>query len=218
MKIKLDSVDLFYKKSGNGTPLLFLHGNGEDHSIFDMLSEKLQSHFMVYAIDSRNHGQSSKTNDFSYQTMTQDIYQFVKTLDLHDVAVVGFSDGAIIATMLELEHPNTFSKMVLLGINLKPSDFKEGNLEYLSAEYQKTKDPLLKLMLEEPNIELESLKTIITPTLVVRAGDELFDDSLYTDIVNTMPDAQLLIMENHSHDSYVVNSDILFSHLIDFLK
>lgn len=218
MTLKANGIDLFYKKSGNGAPLLLLHGNGEDHTIFDALSEKMQKHFTIYAIDSRNHGQSSKTTDFSYQTMAEDISQFITTLDLKDVSIVGFSDGAIIATMLELEHPNTFKQMVLLGINLKPSDFKEENLAYLSAEYEKTKDPLLKLMLEEPNIELSSLKAINTHTLVVRAEDELFDDALYTEIVNTMPNAQLLIMENHSHDSYVVNSDTLFNHLIVFLR
>lgn len=218
MTLKANGIDLFYKKSGNGAPLLLLHGNGEDHTIFDALSEKMQKHFTIYAIDSRNHGQSSKTTDFSYQTMAEDISQFITTLELKDVSIVGFSDGAIIATMLELEHPNTFKQMVLLGINLKPSDFKEENLAYLSAEYEKTKDPLLKLMLEEPNIELSSLKAINTHTLVVRAEDELFDDALYTEIVNTMPNAQLLIMENHSHDSYVVNSDTLFNHLIVFLE
>lgn len=218
MTLKANGIDLFYKKSGNGAPLLLLHGNGEDHTIFDALSEKMQKHFTIYAIDSRNHGQSSKTTDFSYQTMAEDISQFITALDLKDVSIVGFSDGAIIATMLELEHPNTFKHMVLLGINLKPSDFKEENLAYLSAEYEKTKDPLLKLMLEEPNIELSSLKAINTHTLVVRAEDELFDDALYTEIVNTMPNAQLLIMENHSHDSYVVNSDTLFNHLIVFLE
>lgn len=218
MTLKANGIDLFYKKSGNGAPLLLLHGNGEDHTIFDALSEKMQKHFTIYAIDSRNHGQSSKTTDFSYQTMAEDISQFITALNLKDVSIVGFSDGAIIATMLELEHPNTFKQMVLLGINLKPSDFKEENLAYLSAEYEKTKDPLLKLMLEEPNIELSSLKAINTHTLVVRAEDELFDDALYTEIVNTMPNAQLLIMENHSHDSYVVNSDTLFNHLIVFLE
>ena len=218
MTLKANGIDLFYKKSGNGAPLLLLHGNGEDHTIFDELSEKMQKHFTIYAIDSRNHGQSSKTTDFSYQTMAEDISQFITALDLKDVSIVGFSDGAIIATMLELEHPNTFKQMVLLGINLKPSDFKEENLAYLSAEDEKTKDPLLKLMLEEPNIELSSLKAINTHTLVVRAEDELFDDALYTEIVNTMPNAQLLIMENHSHDSYVVNSDTLFNHLIVFLE
>lgn len=218
MTLKANGIDLFYKKSGNGAPLLLLHGNGEDHTIFDALSEKMQKHFTIYAIDSRNHGQSSKTTDFSYQTMAEDISQFITALNLKDVSIVGFSDGAIIATMLELEHPNTFKQMVLLGINLKPSDFKEENLAYLSAEYEKTKDPLLKLMLEEPNIEFSSLKAINTHTLVVRAEDELFDDALYTEIVNTMPNAQLLIMENHSHDSYVVNSDTLFNHLIVFLE
>ena len=164
MTLKANGIDLFYKKSGNGAPLLLLHGNGEDHTIFDVLSEKMQKHFTIYAIDSRNHGQSSKTTDFSYQTMAEDISQFITALDLKDVSIVGFSDGAIIATMLELEHPNTFKQMVLLGINLKPSDFKEENLAYLSAEYEKTKDPLLKL----PHLGSESRRRALRRCAIYR--------------------------------------------------
>lgn len=217
MLVKVNDVDLYYERQGEGAPLLLLHGNGEDHSIFTSLATKLKSHFTVYAIDSRNHGRSCKTTDYSYDTMAEDIYQNISALELHNPSVIGFSDGAIISTMLEIKHPDTFAKIVLLGINLKPSDFKEENLNYLAAEYQKTNDPLLKLMLEEPNIEMESLSLIKAPTLVVRAEDELFRDELYDEIVGTMPNAELLIMKEHSHDSYVVNSDALFDKLLLFL-
>lgn len=217
MKIETNNIVLHYTVRGAGAPLLLLHGNGEDHSIFDALTSKLQNNFTVYAIDSRNHGMSSRTEDYSYAAMMEDIHQFIMTLKLQEASVIGFSDGAIIALLLQLKYPETFGKMVLLGINLKPSDFKAENLIYLKEEYEKTKDPLLKLMLEEPNIELESLRTIKTPTLVVRAEDELFDDELYSQITSVMPNAQLLIMAEHSHDSYIVDNDALYDDLITFL-
>lgn len=217
MQIEINNITLHYQQEGSGSPLLLLHGNGEDHTIFNPLTEKLANHFSVYAIDSRNHGQSSKTEDFSYQSMAEDIIQFIEKLNLKNVSLVGFSDGAIIAALIEISKPKTFRKIALLGINLKPSDFKAENLAYLKEEYAKTNDPLFKMMLEEPNIELQSLKEITCPTLVVKAEDELFNDSLYENMMQTLPNAQLLTMKGHDHASYVVESDVLYSDLINFL-
>lgn len=218
MKIDVNNITINYVKEGDGDPLLFLHGNNEDLSIFNKLIGAFKNYYTVYAIDSRNHGESSKTDDFRYETMAEDIFQFVDKLGLKDVSVVGFSDGAISAVLAELSHPGLFAKMVLLGINLKPSDFKEECIEYLESEYEKTKDPLLKLMLEEPNIELQRLNAIKAPVLVVRAEDELFCDTLYDNIVKTIPSAELLIMKGHDHGSYIVESDALYEDVFKFLK
>lgn len=217
MQIQVNNITLHYQLEGTGEPLILLHGNGEDHTIFEPLTKKLAEKFSVYAIDSRNHGQSSKTDDFSYQSMAEDIVAFIEKLDLKNVSLVGFSDGAIIAALIEINKPKTFNKIALLGINLKPSDFKPENLAYLKEEYAKNNDPLFKMMLEEPNIELESLQNINCPTLLVKAEDELFNDSLYEGMMETLPNAQLLTMKGHDHASYVVESDVLYSDLINFL-
>lgn len=218
MNIEVNTVTLNYEKSGSGYPLLLLHGNGEDHTIFNPLIVKLANYFTVYAIDSRNHGLSSQTKDFSYEAMAQDISDFINVLDLKKPAIIGFSDGAIIATMIELKRPNTFSKMALLGLNLKPSDFKEENLAYLNEEYAKTQDPLIELMLKHPSIEVEELQTIKTPCLLIWGEDDLYNDSLYEKISKAIPQSKLVIMKGQNHDSYVVGVDTLYDQLVDFLN
>lgn len=217
MKLEVNNITLNYAKLGTGNPLILLHGNGEDHTIFSPLTKQLAKHFTVYAIDSRNHGESSQTKDFSYETMAEDILQFIGKLELNNVSVIGFSDGAILAAMMEMSRPHTFEKMILLGINLKPSDFKPENIAYLKDEYAKTKDPMLAMMLEQPNIELESLKAITCPTLVVRAQDELFEYELHTSIVATIPNAKLLIVEGHDHASYIIENDMMYDTFIKLL-
>ena len=82
MNIKVNGITLEYSKEGTGEPLILLHGNGEDHHIFDKLAEKLKEKFTVYAIDSRNHGKSSMTDDYSYETMAEDIFSFINALEL----------------------------------------------------------------------------------------------------------------------------------------
>jgi len=218
MEIAINNITLNYIKEGKGKPVILLHGNGENLHIFDKLFDKLKIDFTVYALDSRNHGLSSRTNDFGYEVMADDLYQFIKVLNIDKPSVVGFSDGAIISLLLAIEQPDIFSKMILLGVNLKPEDFKEENYNYLLEEYNKTKDPFLRLMLEEPHIELESLQQIPVPTLVVAAENDLFKDDLFVKIVNNMPDATLKIMHGHEHDSYVINQDILYPDLKDFIN
>lgn len=218
MKIEVNNITLNYRKEGQGVPLILLHGNGEDHHIFDILTEKLKLHFTVYSIDSRNHGESSKTNDFSYKTMAEDVFQFIVKRELRSPAILGFSDGAIISAILSLKHKNIFSKMIWLGINLKPTDFKKGIYDDLVSEYEQTKDPLLKLMLDEPNIELDDLKSIETKTLVIAGENDIFNDKTFDSIVKTMPNAQLLIMKDHDHASYIVNEDILYNDVKEFLQ
>lgn len=216
MKEEINGILLNYSRSGIGQPLILLHGNGEDHTIFDELTEKLKPHFCVYAIDSRNHGNSSKTDDYSYEIMAADIAAFIKKKNLIKPFILGFSDGAIIALTLALQYNGIFAKMALLGINLKPDDFKPEIYKEIQEGYAQTKDPLLKLMLEQPDIELSGLKDIATPTLLVAAENDIFKGELFTNIVNTMPDASLEIIKGHDHGSYIVHEDILYPSLKEF--
>ncbi|MDR2175755.1 MAG: alpha/beta hydrolase [Synergistaceae bacterium] len=216
MIVHTGETALFYEKSGTGPPMILLHGNGEDHHIFDELSAKLESDFTVYAVDSRNHGQSEKTDDYSYDTMAEDIYRFIEVLNLGRVALVGFSDGAIISLILAMNHGETVSRMALLGVNLKPEDFTEESYWFVKNAYEETKDPLFKLMLEEPHIELDAVKGVGVPVLVIAAENDIYKPETFTDLVSALPDATLKIMDGHGHDSYIVGQDLLYPDLIDF--
>lgn len=218
MKIKVNNVELTYEKLGNGAPLILLHGNGEDHHIFDVIASKLQNNFTVYAIDSRNHGESTAAEDYSYEAMSKDIYSFIMELNLGKVNIAGFSDGAIISLILAMSHIECVSKMALLGVNLKPDDFTEENYQFLKETYEETKNPLFKLMLEHPNIELDEVKNVTIPTLVVAGEQDVFKPETFVNLTNALPNAELIIMDGHEHDSYIVNQDILYPDLLKFFK
>ena len=220
MNILVNGVSLFYEKSGVAEspfpPLLLLHGNGEDHHIFDTLAEKLRNNFTLYAIDSRNHGQSEKTADYAYETMTEDVRQFIAALRLEKPHIIGFSDGAIIALLLAIGHGETIGKMALLGVNLKPDDFTAENYQSLIETYRENHDPLVKLTLEQPHIDLKVCRRVQNPTLVVAAEHDLFKPDMFADLVATMPNATFLLMTGHTHDSYITGQDILYTDLLRF--
>lgn len=217
MEINVNNITLSYVEEGNGNPLILLHGNGEDRHIFDELIDKLKINFTVYAIDSRNHGSSTKSGEYTYEIMAEDIHQFIEKLELKNVSLIGFSDGAIMGLLLALKYPSIFEKMVLLGVNLKPADFKQDIYNSIVEEYERSKDPLFKMMLEQPNIELQDLKNITIPTFVIGAEDDLYYEDSFQIITTTIPNAILKIIEGHDHGSYVVNNDLLYPYLKEFL-
>lgn len=217
MEIEVNGITLSYIKEGNGNPIILLHGNGEDRHIFDELIDKLKIKFTVYAIDSRNHGNSTKSEDYSYETMAEDIHQFIEKLELRNVSLIGFSDGAILGLLITLKYPLTFKKMALLGVNLKPTDFKPEIYNSIVEEYERTKDPLFKMMLEQPNIELQELQNVHVPSLIIGAENDLYHEDSFHNIINTIPNALLKIIKGHDHGSYVVNNDLLYPDLEKFL-
>ena len=218
MDINVNGIALFYEKSGEGQPMLLLHGNGEDHHIFDVLVKKLAADFTVYAIDSRNHGQSDKTDDYSYDTMAEDVYGFITKMGLGKVHIIGFSDGGIISLILAMKHGEVIRKMALLGVNLKPTDFTDRSYQFIKDTYEETKDPLFKLMLEQPNIELDDVKNINFPTLLIAADRDIYKPETFTNLQAALPQAKLKIMEGQKHDTYIVDQDILYPDFVEFFK
>jgi pimeloyl-ACP methyl ester carboxylesterase len=218
MEVTANGISLFYEVSGSGEPMILLHGNGEDHHIFDALAAKLSAKFTVYAVDSRNHGQSRKTDDYSYAVMSEDVYAFIRALRLKDVNLIGFSDGAIISLLLAMRHEDIIKKMALLGVNLKPEDFTEEAYRFIKETYEETNDPLFKLMLEQPDIQLEDVRKVGTPALVVAAEHDIYRPETFAALTEALPDAEMLVMAGHEHDSYIVNQDILYPDLIRFFN
>lgn len=216
MIVKVNGVEIFYQKTGQGHPLVLLHGNGLEHSIFDELTEKLQQHYTVYAMDSRNHGQSAAAQDYSYDAMAEDVYGLIQELNLGKVYLLGFSDGAVIALHVALRHLDALEKVAFLGLNLKPSDLNEKSLAYYRNNYEKTGNPLFKLVLESPFIELEELRAITIPVLLMAAEREMFRDGLFEELMSGFPDVRGKIMLGHKHESYLVHTDLVYPDLLDF--
>ncbi|MDD2213421.1 MAG: alpha/beta hydrolase, partial [Oscillospiraceae bacterium] len=217
MQIQVNHIDLAYEQAGSGPPLLLLHGNGEDHHIFDELSQKLQAQFTVYALDSRAHGQSSgNPADLSYELMARDVSAFIYQLQLAPVYLAGFSDGAILGLLLALRHPDCLRRLALMGVNLSPADFTAENLAALQNDYAQNGDPLLRLMLQEPDLSLSQVQQVTVPTLVIAAEHDIFKPETFIQLARALPDARLKIIPGADHSSYVVHQTLLYPELLDF--
>ena len=200
-------ITLHYEIYGNGYPLIMLHGNGEDITIFSKAIEKLESAFTIYAIDTRGHGKSSPIHEYHYSDMADDLYAFITELGIGRPAIFGFSDGGIAALLLEIKHPGTAGSLIVSGANTTPRALKLWFRISAWNAFQRTRNKLIDLMLSGPHISKEELQSIEVPVLVTAGERDLVKRSDTEAIASSIPDSTLMILPGEDHQSYIVHSD-----------
>lgn len=110
---------------GYGTPLVLLHGNGEDSGCFVNQIDKFSEFRRVIAVDTRGHGASPRgSRPFTLDTFANDLNELFDKLGIDSADILGFSDGGNIALIFALKYPERVKRMVLCGANLFPTGLK----------------------------------------------------------------------------------------------
>ena len=210
MVIGVNGIQLYYTKTGQGRPLIMVHGNGEDHTIFD------EAVFTCYCIDSRGHGQSSPCKELHYKDMAEDMIAFMTELDLIDAAFYGFSDGGIVALLAAMEC-SRITNLVVSGANITTKGTTLPFRLFLKVSSLVKYDPLIELMKNEPDIAPAELSRITVKTLVTAGSRDLIREAETRLIAESIPNARLMILKGEKHGSYIVHStkiaDILLKEL-----
>ena len=217
--VKVNSVCLHYAEVGEGYPIVLIHGNGEDHNLFYTEIQQLTgAGYKVFAPDSRGHGANEPLNEYHYADMAEDAYQFIRTLKLENPILYGHSDGGIIGLLLEIMHPGTLKALAISGTNLSPQGIIPSFIEEYTAINEEKPDPLITLMLTEPHISPDSLKSISIPVLVTVGDNDLILREETDRIVSNLNNGRLVVVNGADHGSYIAGSEIMGNLLIDFLK
>lgn len=206
-------IDLYYQEKGNKdkTPLILLHGNGEDGSYFKNQIDYFSDKYRVIALDTRGHGKSPRgTEPFTIEQFSCDLYDFMVRLDISNAVILGFSDGANIAMKFAMRYPDKVRALILNGGNLNPKGVKRTTqisieIGYRIARWFSSKSPdarknaeMLGLMVNEPDIEPNELASIIVPTLVICGSKDMIKESHTKEIAENIPNAKLSIIKgNH---------------------
>ena len=83
-------LQLHYIEKGSGTPLLLLHGNGEDSSYFEHQIQYFSRHYRVIAIDTRGHGKSERgEKPFTIQQFSEDLHSFMNQKGITKAVQIG---------------------------------------------------------------------------------------------------------------------------------
>lgn len=135
-------MELNYKKYGSGSPFIILHGLFGSSDNWHTHGKKLADYFEVYLIDQRNHGDSGWSDDFSYDIMAEDLYEFIKEHQLKEVILMGHSMGGKTAMRFAQKYPEDIEKLIVVDMGVK--------------EYPITHDRIIEGL---KSIDLETIKT-----------------------------------------------------------
>lgn len=154
--------------SGDGKPLIILHGFlGMGDNWKSLSKQYIKKGFEVHLLDMRNHGKSPHSNNFNYDVMVEDIYEYFTFHKIEKAAVIGHSMGGKIAMQFASKYPECLSELIIVDIS--PKLYHPHHDEILeSLKLLQTKkltsrqdaDDVLKIKIKEQGVRLFLLKNL----------------------------------------------------------
>lgn len=135
-------MELFYRQTGHGRPLIILHGLYGSSDNWHSIARALSDSFSVYTVDLRNHGNSPHDAVHNYAVMADDIYKFMNRLYIDKALIIGHSMGGKVALQFGQEHAEKVERMIVVDIS--PSGFA-GNETPETMSHRNIIQSLLKL-------------------------------------------------------------------------
>ena len=120
--VQRDGARLWYGVVGDGPPVILLHGGLSSHRAWSGLIPALfRAGYRVILLDSRGHGRSTLGRPaLSYERMAADVGALIARLRLQRPALVGWSDGAIVALVLAMDPAADLGPVYAFGANMSP--------------------------------------------------------------------------------------------------
>jgi len=200
-------VRISYIKSGTGHPIILLHGNGEDHSIYSEITEELSNDgFCVFAIDTRGHGMSGAADRLRYEDMAEDVMCVIRNEKMERPTLFGFSDGGITGLLLSMRYPDALGRLIVAGVNLSPEGLTKRTRTAVRFGFFFTRSDKLRLMLTQPNIAKEQLSSVDVPVTVFHAENDMVKLSDSQAVAENVKNGKLVFVKDETHDSYVMDN------------
>jgi pimeloyl-ACP methyl ester carboxylesterase len=106
--VSADGTPIAYWRSGDGPPLVLVHGSFDDHNVWAPVLPAFEERFTVYAVDRRGRGGSGDGIGHSLESEAADIAEVVESIGgQEEVNLLGHSYGGGSALWRRLVAPRT---------------------------------------------------------------------------------------------------------------
>jgi pimeloyl-ACP methyl ester carboxylesterase len=225
--ILINGRQAHYKKTGNGSPVIFVHGGVSDSRDWLETMEALSPYYSLYAPDIIGFGQSDRSKGEYYLSEFSDfLLDFCEELDLEPACLVGHSFGARICLEFALRHPERVNKLVLIdAVGLgKVSLFGMYVLTgfWLLHKLLKRQQPYPRFLADNGDkthwLCDKRLPELTMPTLLVwKRLDIYLPVSIARRALHLIPEAKLVVVPGFGHAPHKQNNGLFNDILHDFL-
>lgn len=235
---KTAGANIAFQDLGNpsGLPLLMLHGGFGTMRDFDSLVSALGNHRIVL-MDARGQGSSTLGDGMlTYRRIQQDAEQLLDHLNIQSAAVLGFSDGAMVAHLMAIASPSRVTKLISIAGPWKKDDLSliRDSLQAITPAVWKERFSASYRLYEQlqPGIDFpelvrqlkhmwldetpsggypgDAVKQIRCPTLIIRGDDDhLFTRQSAAELSNNINGAHLLTIPYAGHEAHKDQEEVV---------
>ncbi|MFJ5717538.1 alpha/beta fold hydrolase [Neobacillus sp. NPDC093127] len=111
-----DQGSIYYEETGNGEPLILIHGVGLDHHMWEKQVKGLSKQYRVICYDMLGHGGSDHPpGPYSLSHYVAQLAGLLLQLQIDTCHLVGFSMGGMVAQAFALEFPEKIKTLTILN-------------------------------------------------------------------------------------------------------
>jgi pimeloyl-ACP methyl ester carboxylesterase len=241
--IEAGGVNTYFEVTGDGDPLVLLHGGFCPAETFDGLTPGLAEAYRVFVPERRGHGRTADVEGpITYEIMAKDTIAFLDAVEVGNAHLVGWSDGAAVAVHVVLERPDLVRSLVLIVQPLNHDGLPDQAKEMVDSGI--TPDALPPMLRElysslspdgpehfdvvfekltatwatEPSFEVADLARISAPTLFMMADADMVTLEHARDVEQALPDARLEVVPDASHGLPMEKPEVVTGLIRDFLS
>ena len=101
----VDDTPIAYLRSGEGSPLVLVHGTAADHGRWRLVIPVFEERFAVCAVDRRGRGGSGDSDDYAIEREFEDVAAVVDSLE-EPVTLLGHSSRVADAAAERRREPS----------------------------------------------------------------------------------------------------------------
>lgn len=226
-----DGAQIWYASYGDDThsPVILLHGGlGHSGNWGYQVPALIEGGYRVIVIDSRGHGRSTRdVRPYSYNLLATDLLAVMDALAIPCAALVGWSDGAVIALTLAMQAPARVTSVYFFGCNMDPSGTKEivfgpvlercftrhaqdyAQLSATPAEFDVFVAAVSQMQSTQPNATAADLAQIRVPVTIVHSEHDEFIQREHAEyLARSIPGAAFVLLPAVSHFAPLQRPDL----------
>ena len=223
MVIDVNGIEMRWEETGEGQPLLWLHGGFGSGADWRHIFKESPAGYRLIAPDLRGHGGSTNpSGSFTFRQCAQDVLALLRHLNVPRVKAIGLSGGGITLLHMATAEPDAVESMVIVSappyfpaearaIQRNFSESMLGDADRVRMRERHTHgEPQIRQLFsivrgfadsyDDVNFTPPYLGTITADTLIVFGDrDPLYPVSLAFDLQKAIPRSYLWVVPNGGH-------------------